>query len=63
MLKIGQNWGKITNYTPNAQQRSAPLTGILLAFYFSEYELALGLCEAGSLQNASTKNAGIGICR
>ena len=26
MLKIGQNWGKIANYPPNAQQRSAPLT-------------------------------------
>ena len=25
MLKIKQNWGKIANYTPNAQQRSAPL--------------------------------------
>ena len=25
MLKIGQNWGKIPNYPPNAQQRSAPL--------------------------------------
>ena len=24
MLKIGQNWGKIANYSPNAQQRSAP---------------------------------------
>ena len=21
MLKIGQNWGKIANYPPNAQQR------------------------------------------
>ena len=25
MLKIGKNWGKIANYPPNAQQRSAPL--------------------------------------
>ena len=25
MLKIGQNWGKIANYLPNAQQRSEPL--------------------------------------
>ena len=25
MLKVGQNWGKITNYPPNAQQRFAPL--------------------------------------
>ena len=25
MLKIGQNLGKIANYTPNAQQRSASL--------------------------------------
>ena len=25
MLKIGQNYGKIANYPPNAQQRSAPL--------------------------------------
>ena len=25
MLKIGQNWGKIVNYLPNAQQRSAAL--------------------------------------
>ena len=25
MLEIGQNWGKIANYPPNAQQRSAPL--------------------------------------
>ena len=25
MLKIGQNWGKIANYPPNAQQRLAPL--------------------------------------
>ena len=30
MLKIEQNWGKIANYPPNAQQRSAPLTvGVL----------------------------------
>ena len=26
MLKIGQNWGEIANYPPNAQQRFAPLT-------------------------------------
>ena len=26
MLIIGRNWGKIANYPPNAQQRSAPLT-------------------------------------
>ena len=25
MLKIRQNWGKIANYPPNAQQRFAPL--------------------------------------
>ena len=25
MLKIGQNWGKIANYPPNAQQRLEPL--------------------------------------
>ena len=25
MLKTRQNWGKIASYTPNAQQRSAPL--------------------------------------
>ena len=25
MLKIGQNWGKIANYPPNAQQKFAPL--------------------------------------
>ena len=25
MLKIGQNWGKIANYHPNAQQRFVPL--------------------------------------
>ena len=25
MLKIGQNWGKIANYPPNAQQRFALL--------------------------------------
>ena len=25
MLKIGQNWDKIANYPPNAQQRSAIL--------------------------------------
>ena len=25
MLKIGQNWGKIANYPPNAQKRSVPL--------------------------------------
>ena len=25
MLKKGQNWGKIANYSPNAQQRFAPL--------------------------------------
>ena len=27
MLKIGQNWGKIANYPPNAQQQFAPLPG------------------------------------
>ena len=26
MLKIGQNWGKIANYPPNAQQSFAPLS-------------------------------------
>ena len=31
MLKIGQNWGKIANYPPNAQQRSAPL--LLIEFF------------------------------
>ena len=25
MLKIGQNWGKIANCPPNAQQKFAPL--------------------------------------
>ena len=25
MLKIGQNWSKIANYSPNAQHKSAPL--------------------------------------
>ena len=25
MLKIGQNWGKIANYPPNAQQRLGAL--------------------------------------
>ena len=34
MLKIGQNWGKIANYSPNAQQRSAPLhVGIKLQVF------------------------------
>ena len=28
MLKIGQNQGKIANYPPKAQQRSAPLLPI-----------------------------------
>ena len=28
-LKIGQSWGKIANYPPNAQQRSASLTAPL----------------------------------
>ena len=32
MLKIGQNWGKIANYPPNAQQRSA-----LGCFIFSPF--------------------------
>ena len=27
MLKLGQNWGKIANYSPNAQQRFALLIG------------------------------------
>ena len=26
MLKIGQYWGKMANYSPNAQKRFAPLT-------------------------------------
>ena len=25
MLKIGQNWGQIANYPPNAQYKSVPL--------------------------------------
>ena len=29
MLKIGQNWGKIANHPPNAQQRSAPLPVVI----------------------------------
>ena len=27
MLKIWQNWGKIANYAPNAQQRFSPRPG------------------------------------
>ena len=30
MLKIKQNWGKIANYPPNAQQRSVPLLKMVL---------------------------------
>ena len=26
MLKIGENWGKIANYPPNALHKSAPLS-------------------------------------
>ena len=33
MLKIGQNWGKIANYPPNAQQRSAPLFTVVILRY------------------------------
>ena len=32
MLKIGQNWGKIANYPPNAQQRLAPLSQTINKF-------------------------------
>ena len=38
MLKIGQNWGKIANYSPNAQQRSALLeAGNLLHFSLTAF--------------------------
>ena len=30
MLKLEQNWGKIANYPPNAQQRSAPLISTII---------------------------------
>ena len=36
MLKIGQNWGKIANYSPNAQQKSAPLAFGLIYVSFLE---------------------------
>ena len=34
-LKIGQNWGEIANYRPNAQQRSATL-GVAIDPTFSD---------------------------
>ena len=50
MLKIGQNWGKIANYPPNAQQRSAPLYveacfEILLGFRFFCWSLCIFLAH------------------
>ena len=33
MLKIGQNWGKIANYSPNARQRSTPLRVYFASFF------------------------------
>ena len=46
MLKIGQNWGKIANYLPKAQQRSAPLvTGVLAESKLGYVILSLCLKE------------------
>ena len=36
MLKIGQNWGEITNYPPNAQQRLAPLI-VAIALFINDF--------------------------
>ena len=45
MLKIGQNWGKIANYSPNAQQRFAPLipeyTKLLVPPHFGLLKIGL----------------------
>ena len=38
MLKIGLNWGKIANYSPIAQQKSAPLA--LLHFKSNQVKVA-----------------------
>ena len=46
MLKIGQNWGKIANYPPNAQQRSAPLD-VLLYNTFRKYYYDLINIQSG----------------
>ena len=42
MLKIGQNFGKIANYPPYAQQRFAPL---LHAVPFLKLNVKKGSCE------------------
>ena len=33
MLKISQNWGKIANYPPNAEQKFAPVTQMMRSYY------------------------------
>ena len=52
MLKIGQNWGKIVNYPPNAQQRFALLhlachdSPRLLASVNNSYGIKIGrICD------------------
>ena len=35
MLKIGQYWGKIANYPPNAQHKSAPLVADTIVWAFT----------------------------
>ena len=54
MLKMGQNWAKIANYPPNAQQRFSPLlsgtAGHILPTHF------LGKCAYGTLLNPLSKS-------
>ena len=40
-LKIVQNWGKIANYPPNAQQRSAPLAASLSSALLRDFEIVI----------------------
>ena len=59
MLKIEQNWGKIANYPPNAQQRSAPLISCKFCInWFSILEVLLLFFLINCLQ-CNNKKLGI----
>ena len=53
MLKIGQNWGKIENYPPNAQQRFAPLP--LIDFILNKLKKDLMASKNSFLRNVIWK--------
>ena len=57
MSKIGQNWGKIANYPPNAQQRYAPLhITVLNNQYLQRYTMVWRFCSNRLKRRSASTN-------